>query len=153
MSTKSTIQIASCHYLLHTASPSWEANRFSSCQEIPRILWNPKILYFIRKCPPYVPILSHHDSIHTPKYPFLKTLFNIILPSALESPKWSLSLRCPHQNPVKATPIPIRATYTAHFVILNFISRIILGEPCSSLSSSLCSSLHPHVYQLKSVQM
>jgi hypothetical protein len=22
---------------------SWEANRFSACQEIPRILWNPKV--------------------------------------------------------------------------------------------------------------
>jgi len=153
MSTKSTIQIASCHYLLHTASPSWEANRFSSCQEIPRILWNPKILYFIRKCPPYVPILSQHDSIHTPKYPFLKTLFNIILPSALESPKWSLSLRCPHQNPVNASLISIRATYTTHFVIFNFITRKILGEQYWSLSYSLRSFLHSHVYKLQSVQM
>ena len=24
-------------------SPSWEANRFSASQEIPRILWNPKV--------------------------------------------------------------------------------------------------------------
>ena len=24
-------------------SPSWEANRFAASQEIPRILWNPKV--------------------------------------------------------------------------------------------------------------
>jgi len=24
-------------------SPSWEDNRFSACQEIPCILWNPKV--------------------------------------------------------------------------------------------------------------
>ena len=122
-------------------SPSWEANLFSAIQEIPRIFCNPKVHYRIHKCLPLVPILSQFDPVHT-SWRSILILFSHLrlgLPSGL----------FPSGFPNKALYTlllsPIRATCPAHFILLDFITRTILGEECRSLSSSLCSFLHSPV--------
>jgi hypothetical protein len=47
-------------------SPSWEADRFSTSQEIPRILWNTKVHYRIHKSPTPLSLVSQIDTVHAP---------------------------------------------------------------------------------------
>jgi hypothetical protein len=122
-------------------SPSWEANRFSASQEIPRILWNSKVHYRIHKCPQPVPILSQLDPVHTPTSHFLKTHLNTILPFTPGSPKGfpsgfptkpCICLSSPH------TRYMYRPSHSS-----DFITRTILSEEYRSSRSSISSPPPP----------
>ena len=105
-------------------SPSWEANWFAASQEISRISRNPKVHYRTHKRPPPVPILGQPNRVHIPTSHLLEIHPNIIHPSTPRSPHWSLSLRFPHQDPIR----PPLLTHTRHM-------------PCPSHSSRF---YHPH---------
>ena len=116
-------------------SPSWEANWFAASQEIPGILWNQKVHYRTHKRPPPVPTLCQPNSVHIPTSHHLEIHPNNIHPSTPRSPQWSLSLRFPHQDPIRPLSSPIRATCPAHLILLDFITGTILSERLNSKNS------------------
>jgi len=72
---------------------------------------------FTGACHLSLPGASHKLTSH-----FLNIHLNIILPSTPGCPKWSLSFRFAHQNPVYASPLPVRATCPAYLFLLDFIT-------------------------------
>ena len=126
-------------------SPSSEANWFAASQEIPRISRKPKVHYRTQKRPSAVSILGQPNPDHLPISHLLKIHPNIIHTSTPRSPQWSPSLRFPQQDPIHPLSSPMRATCPAHLILLDFITRTILGEEYKSFRSSLCSLVHSPV--------
>jgi hypothetical protein len=99
------------------------------------------------KFPASVLILSQLDQIHTLTSSLLKIHLNIILPSTSGSPKWSLPLRIPQQNPVYAFALhesPISLFSVLHVIPLIF--TIHFSYQCVLYAHPSPSSLifHPH---------
>jgi hypothetical protein len=75
--------------------------------------------------------------VHTPTSDLLKIHLNIILHLCLGLPSGIFPAGLPIKSLYKPLPFPIRATRPAHLILLDFITRTIVGEEYRSLSSLL----------------
>ena len=76
-------------YLLHGAESFFRSYWSAASQEIPRISWNPNVLYRTYKRPPPISILGQPNPVHIPTSHLLEIHPNIIHPSMPRSPQWS----------------------------------------------------------------
>ena len=102
-------------------------------KKFPAFLWNPKVHYRTHKRPPTVPTLGQPNPVHIPTSHLLEIHHNIIHPSTPRSPQLSLSLRCPHQDPIS----PSILTHTRHMPSPSHSSRFYHPQEYKSFSSSL----------------
>jgi hypothetical protein len=58
-----------------TQCPFLEPNSSLASQEVPRVLWNPKVPYLVLQEPVIVPILSQVNPFHTLSSFFFKILY------------------------------------------------------------------------------
>jgi hypothetical protein len=75
-------------------SSSQEVNSHSANQEIPRLLWNPKVHYHVHNRPPLAPILSQMNQIHT-FAPYFPKIYSIVIHLRLDLPDGPFPSRLP----------------------------------------------------------
>ena len=122
-------------------SPSWEINSFVASQEIPRISQNPNVRYRTQKRPPTDSILSQPNPVRIPTSYLQQIPPNIIHPSTPRSSSLFPS-GFPTNNLYTLLSSPTSATCPVHLILLDFITRTLLGEEYKSFISSLATLLY-----------
>ena len=126
-------------------SPSWEANWFAASQKFPAFHGTRRFITALTSvrhmslswASPFQSIYAHPTSWRSTL--ILSTHLSLGLPSGLFPSGF------PTKTLYTTISSPIRATCTAHLILLDFITRTILGEEYKSFSSSFCNLLHSPV--------
>jgi hypothetical protein len=127
----------SCDLVFAAHSVFWEENHrlkritlwgWPATRNFPKTVWSPEVRSRVHKSPPLFLILSQNNPIHsTPASPS-KTHFNIIHIHMFSSSWWSPSFWLSYNILHSFQLSPTRAKCLAHFIVLDLIILIILGE-------------------------
>ena len=117
----------------------------ATSQEIPRIFGTRKFIAVLTSA--RHPSLSWANSTQSSQPPHTSCRSILILSSHLRLglPNGLFPSGFPTRSVCTPLPSPIRATFPAHLILLDFTTLTIFGKECRSLSSSLCNFLHSPV--------
>ena len=101
-------------------TPSRESKNVSAIQEIPRILWNPKVHDSIPKSLPLAPLLSQTNPVHNPQPTSWISILILSFDLRLGLPSSLFPSGLPIKSLYALLMYPIRATCPAH-LLLGFI--------------------------------
>jgi hypothetical protein len=109
-------------------SASWEANIHFDSQEIPYLLWNPKVHYCIHKSPLLVPVVSQMHPAHTFPPCFPKIRSDVTVTSMRRFYEWSLPFVFPNQNIVCISHLSHAFHLPVHLILLDSTTLTVFGE-------------------------